>query len=87
VALFLGVSLMLGGGAGQAPTCLTQAQYAEDDEGERDGGDERVVPRRADPESEQPSEDGTDGPPMGRDAPVEPPGCIFKKDRPLELLV
>lgn len=82
------VALLLGVGPGQhALASPIPMQYAEDDEGERDGGDERVVPRRADPESEQPSEDGTVGPPMGRHAPAEPPGCIFKKDRPLELLV
>ncbi len=86
MALFFGVALGLGG-TGHSPSCLGQSQYAEEEDSGRDGAAERPVPRRGEPDPGQPSEDGTDGPPTGRDEPAEPPGCIFQQDRPLELLV
>jgi hypothetical protein len=86
MALFFGVAIAPGSGE-HSPPCLSQAQYDEDDDSGRDGADERPVPRRGEPDPGQPSEDGTDGPPMDRDAPLEPPGCRFNNGRPLELLV
>ncbi len=90
--LAAGAAAALHVGAAQAwNPCWLQGQYAGRDDGDLDGGGNdapglRRPPSQRPTQPDTPSEDETDDTPSSREAPDEPPGCIFNK-RPLELLV